>query len=553
MSFRFLHAYWTTFVVIGSYFWLRFKGRFTSEDRIEAQRAALDRRNSRRIERTILALQGLFIKVGQLFSIMTNFLPEEFMAGLKNLQDAVPARPYAQIEQRIVEEFHQTPHELFAAFDETPIASASLGQVHEATTRDGLRVAVKVQHVGVERMAKSDLRTIKRIVGMIKYFLKIRGLDNFYQEIRAMIVEELDFTHEAAHIEKIAGNFKENDMVVFPRVVKELSTPHVLTMEFVDGIKITNRERIVAAGLDPERITENLITAYCQMIFVDGIYHADPHPGNILVQESGKLVFLDFGAVGHLSDRMRHGVNAFLEAIIKGNETQLIASLETMGFLRTGASESESEAATKVIEYFHRRFQEEIKLENFSLSSIKIDPQKGFESLADIRKMDIGIRKLSSAFHVPKEWVLMERALLLLAGICTHLAPKTNPADIIRPYLEAFVIGKNKDWSDMLLDLLQEKVLSFISLPGIIEKTLNRSLQGKISFQVSGLSSGVERLYASVHQLIFTLLTLGTTGVGLFFYDRNDMLRADWALRGAGVFLGCLFFSLLRARRYRAK
>ena len=524
-----------------------------SDESCEALRMTTNQKNARRIESTILSLQGLFIKVGQLFSIMTNFLPEEFMAGLKNLQDAVPARPYEQIEQRIMEELGHAPHELFATFDETPIASASLGQVHEATTKDGQRVAVKVQHLFVEKMAKSDLKTIRRIVGIVRYFLKIRGLDNFYQEIRAMIAEELDFANEAAHIEKIAENFRDSDMVVFPRVVKDLSTSHVLTMEFVEGIKVTDREKIVELGLNPEEITKNLITVFCQMIFIDGIYHADPHPGNILVQASGKLVFLDFGAVGHLSDRMRNGVNTFLEAIIKGNETQLIASLETMGFLRTGASKSESEAATKVIEYFHRRFQEEIKLENFSLSAIKIDTQKGFESLADIRKMDIGIRELSSAFYVPKEWVLMERALLLLAGICTHLAPETNPASIVRPYLEEFVIGKDKEWSDMIFDLLQEKMLSFISLPAIIGKTLNQSLQGKISFQVQGLPQGMERLYASVHQLIFTLLTLGATGVSLFFYDRGDMLRADWAIRGAGAFFGALLLSMLRARKYRAK
>jgi ubiquinone biosynthesis protein len=553
MNFRFLRAYFTTFIVIGSYLWLNFKGRLMSQERLDEKRALLNRRNAKRIERTILSLQGLFIKVGQLFSIMTNFLPEEFMAGLKNLQDAVPAKPYAQIEQRIQEEFAALPHALFAEFDETPIASASLGQVHEAVTRDGQRVAVKVQHVGVEQMAQSDLKTIRRIVDIIKHFVKIQGLDNFYQEIRSMIVEELDFTNEAAHIERIAGNFKNNDRVVFPRVVAELSTAHVLTMEFVEGFKITDVDRIRAAGLDPDEITRDLIRVYCQMIFIDGIYHADPHPGNILVQESGKLVFLDFGAVGHLSDKMRRGVNTFLEAIIKGNETQLITSLETMGFLRTGASESESEAATRVIEYFHRRFQEEIKLENFSLSSIKIDTQKGFESLADIRKMDIGIRELSGAFHVPKEWVLMERALLLLAGICTRLSPTTNPAAIIRPYLEEFVIGKDRDWSEMVFDLLQEKLLSFISLPAIIDKTLNRTLQGKVSFQIAGLSPGVERLYASMHQLILTLLTLGATGVGLFFYDRGDMWRAEWAGWGAGLFLGLLFLSVLKARRYRPK
>lgn len=551
MSFRFLRAYWTTFIVIGSYFWLRFKGRFMTVGHFEERRAALDRKNSKRIERTILSLQGLFIKVGQLFSIMTNFLPEELRSGLKNLQDAVPARPYAQIEQRIQEEFGKAPLQVFKTFDETPIASASLGQVHEAITLEGQRVAVKVQHVGVETMAKSDLKTIRRIVGIVQFFLKMRGLDNFYGEIRAMIMNELDFTHEAAHIEAIAQNFEGNDQVIFPHVVESLSTNRVLTMEFVDGFKITDRDQLEAAGLDPAQIAKDLLTAYCQMIFVDGIYHADPHPGNILVQADGRLVFLDFGAIGYLSDNMRKGVSAFLEAIIKANEPQLLKSLETMGFLKMGTDESE--AAARVIEYFHQKFQEEIKLEDFSLSSIKIDTRKGFESLADIRKMDIGIRELSSAFYVPKEWVLLERASLLLAGICTHLAPDMNPANTIRPYLEEFVLGKDQDWSEMLFELLQEKLLSFISLPGIVEKAVNRTLAGKVSFKVQGLSHGVERLYAAGHQLMFTFLAIASAGVALYFYDTGAMQNATYAGYTTLGFLGAMMFSMLRARRYRKR
>lgn len=550
-SFRFLRAYFTTFVVLLSYARLNYLGRFLHEDVMEKKRSAANQRNARRVQETILSLQGLFIKVGQLFSIMTNFLPEEFRHGLKNLQDAVPARPYEQIVARIQEELGQLPTELFSSFKETPLASASLGQVHEAVTRDGLRVVVKVQHLGVQKSAQSDLKTIRRIVGIVKYFLKIRGMDNFYEEIRAMILEELDFSFEARHIESIAENFKDNDRVVFPRVVRELSTSRVLTMEFVEGFKITDRDALRKAGLDPAEIAKQLITHYCQMIFVDGIYHADPHPGNILVQNSGKIVFLDFGAVGHLSEKTRVGVSSFLEAIIKADETQLLASLETMGFLRTGANQSE--AASRVIEYFHRRFQEEIKLEKFSLSSIKIDARKGFESLADIRKMDISIRELSAAFYVPKEWVLLERALLLLAGICTHLSPDLNPALIIRPYLEEFVIGKDRDWSEMLFDMLQDKVLSFISIPGIVEKTLNRSLAGKISFQVAGLSHGVERIYAAGHQLICTLLSIASGGVALYFYDRNELQHAEWAGYVTLTFVAFLFISIMKARSFRAR
>ncbi len=551
MRFRFIRAYLTTFIVIFSYIKLSFKGRFVSEGKLDAYRRAANLRNAERVQQTILLLQGLFIKVGQLFSIMTNILPEEFRHGLSKLQDAMPARPYSHIEHRIVDELGGKPTDIFQSFNEDPIASASLGQVHEAMTKDGLRVAVKVQHLGVRAMAESDLKTIRRIIGIVKFFLKTHGLENFYEEIRTMIMEELDFAFEAKNIESIAENFSNDPTLVFPRVVKELSTSRVLTMEYVEGFKVTDREAMREAQIDPETIVTRLITVYCQMVFTDGLYHADPHPGNVLIQKSGHIVLLDFGAVGRLSEKMRTGVSDFLQAIIKADESKLLASLETMGFLRTGSNQSE--AAARVIEHFHRKFQEEIKIENFSLSSFKINAKKGFESLADIRKMDVGIRELSAAFHVPKEWVLLERALLLLAGICAHLAPNLNPASIIQPYLEEFVIGKDKDWSEMLFDMFQEKLMTVLNLPALAEKTLTRSLSGQISFQVTGLTSGVERVYAAGHQLIFTLLSIASAGVALYFYDNNEMDHVKWASSACAVFGSFLFLSILKARRYRMR
>ena len=159
---RFFKAYFTTFAVIWSYVWLRYQGRLFGTTYREERIVALHHKNAERIEETILQLQGLFIKVGQAFSIMTNFLPEEFRAGLQNMQDAVPPRPYAQIEARIIEELGRKPREVFVTFEQEPLASASLGQVHVATTKEGRKVAVKVQHMGVEQMCQDDLKTIKR-------------------------------------------------------------------------------------------------------------------------------------------------------------------------------------------------------------------------------------------------------------------------------------------------------------------------------------------------------------------------------------------------------
>ncbi len=546
---RFITAYWTTLVVIFSYFWLRLRSRFFSMGYWDEHIIALHQKNARRIEEAILRLQGLFIKVGQLFSIMTNFLPAEFRSGLQNLQDAVPARPYSQIERRIQEELGGDPLDIFASFEKEPIASASLGQVHEAMTRDGLKVAVKVQHIGVEGMSRSDLKTIRHIVGILRFFLRVRGLDNFYQEIRSMILDELDFIHEAAHIEEIAKSFEDNDQVILPRVIAEFSTTRVLTLEFADGIKITDIEKIKEAGLDPSQVAKDLTTAYCQMIFVDGVYHADPHPGNILVKPDGRLVFIDFGAVGRLSTSMRQGISSFLEAIIKGDEKQLLRALKAMGFLQVGSDSAE--AAERVIEHFHRKFQEDIKLEEFSLSSVKIDPSKGLEALADFRQMDVGIRQLSAAFYIPKEWVLLERTGLLLAGLCTHLDPEMNPAETVRPYLEEFVLGKDQDWSEMLFNLSREKLLSFLSLPNQIDKLIHRVLAGKVTYRIEGISAGVERLYAASHQIIFAFLASVSAGIGIYFHHVQSLEIARYSGYAAGGFILLLILSMLHARRFR--
>ena len=550
-TWRFLKAYTTTFVVIGSYLWLNLKTRlFGDRNRAERMRE-VNRRNARRIERTIVRLQGLFIKVGQLFSIMTNFLPEEFRAGLENLQDAVPARPYSEIEKRIRAELGGDPDQVFAKFDPRPLASASLGQVHRATTRDGRRVAVKVQHVGVEEMARSDLKTIWRIVRIIRRVFRTRGLENYYYEVRAMILDELDFRKEAGYIRAIGENFADDPKVGVPEVFEELSTDRVLTLGFVDGIKITDRERIVEAGLDPAALARDLVTAYCQMIFVDGVYHADPHPGNILVQPGGRLVFLDFGAVGQLPPAMRHGIGEMLEAVIQADEEQLLRSLRQMGFLRTGADDTE--AAARVIEHFHRKFQEEIRLDSFSLSSIQVDTRKGLEHLADLRQMNVGLRELSAAFYMPREWVLLERTALLLTGLCTHLDPQMNPADTIRPYLEEFVLGSDRDWSEMLFDLSREKLLSFLRLPHHVERAISRTLAGKVSFRVQGIGDAAQLLYAAGHQLAYTLLAIASGGAAIYFHETGEPRYAEYALWAAGGFGALLLLSRIRARRYRRR
>ncbi|MBN2344725.1 MAG: AarF/ABC1/UbiB kinase family protein [Deltaproteobacteria bacterium] len=546
---RFLKAYLTALSILASYGWFFFKVRLRGADYRDDHIEYVHRRAAVKIEKSILSLQGLFIKVGQLFSIMTNFLPREFRKGLENLQDAVPARPYSQICSQIEDELGGPPEQVFRTFCAEPIASASLGQVHVAETLEGEKVAVKVRHQNVDVVAKADLRTIWRILQLVKRFVRIRGLDNYYYEIKAMVLEELDFEKESAHIETIASNFAGNDNVVFPKVYKSYSGKQVLTLSYLEGRKISDVDKLAADGVDLATVARNLLTAYCQMIFVDGIYHADPHPGNILVQSDGKIVLLDFGAVGHLSSDMRSGLGALMESIIKGDEEQLLRSLKTMGFLRIGTDQSD--AATKVIEHFHRKFQEEIKVTDFSFSSIQIDTSKGFEHLSDLRQMNVGIRELSTAFHMPREWVLLERTALQLTGICSQVDPALSPASIIRPYLEEFVLGTDTDWSQMLFDLTKEKVLSFLSLPKLIDKYVHQVLQGKVSFRIENLQQAGNLVYLGLQQVSFALLTCAGVATSLFYEYREMPRHVEVSRAAAGVFMTFFLVSMLRSRRYK--
>jgi glycosyltransferase involved in cell wall biosynthesis len=200
--------------------------------------------------------------------------------------------------------------------------------------------------------------------------------------------------------------------------------------------------------------------------------HADPHPGNILVDpDSGAIILLDFGAVAELSDDMREGIPEFLEAVVRRDNERLLRSLHKMHFIARG---SDREVSQRVVEYLHQRFQEEIRLESFNFKDIKLDPQKGVENLLDLRKMNIGLKEISGAFQVPRDWVLLERTLLLLIGVCTQLDASLNPMDVIRPYVHQFVLG-NRDWAQIAIEAVKDMVMRGLALPDETHRYLQKA------------------------------------------------------------------------------
>jgi ubiquinone biosynthesis protein len=555
---RSVKAYWVTFLVIASYLSLRLQAKFRSEDAIARVMRRKNLRNARRIERTIVALQGLYIKVGQLISIMTNFLPAEFRDQLEGLQDQVPPRPYPDIEERIRDELGDTPDALFSSFERWPVASASIGQVHIARLESGEKVAVKVQYPDIDQIVRSDLKTLRRIFRIVSFFVPYQGLEDVYREIRSMILEELDFRAEADNAARIAANFEGRADVCFPRVVPELSTARVLTTHFEAGTKVSNVEVLTKAGVDRKALARKVVELYCQQIFTDGCYHADPHPGNLLVRaepgspEGFAIVFLDFGAVAEISPNMRAGMVELLQGALTRDTGRIVRAMRQMGFVARGADERMFD---RVIEYFHERFQEEISLDSLNLKDIKFDPEKSLENLADLRKMDISIRELSASFHVPKEWILLERTLLLLMGLCTALDPTMNPMTVIRPYVERFVLGDEGDWSSLVVDTTKDMIMTVTALPGDVRKFIKTAQSGELAVRFQNLERSTALIYRLGHQAIWAAIGIAGAGIAIVLEGRGEYQRADWAwwtTRVAGI---CLVWSwwttrtLLRRRR----
>jgi len=547
-EFRFFLAYVTTFRIIFSYLWLFFMRRLRGMSYFVSVVDEVNKRNAKIVQETLSRLQGLFIKVGQLISIMTNILPSAYREELEKLQDKITPRPFEEISRRIKIELGEPPEKIFASFDKKPIASASIAQVHRATLKTGEEVAVKVQHWEIERIAAEDLSTIKKIMKIIRFFFPIQGIEEYHQQIKQMIDEELDFSKEASNIEAIRKNFEGNSRIHFPKVFPEYSTKRVLTTSFIKGYKITDVEALKESQINLRNLAELVLTTYCQMIFIDGLYHADPHPGNILVHEDGSITFLDFGAVASLSKNMKAGIPEFLEGLIRRNTSQILKALDRMGFIARTGSEETSEM---IIQYFHRQFLEEINLESLNLKDIKVDPEIGIKSLLDLSKFNIGIRELTGTFRVPKEWVLLERCILLLFGLVYFLDPELNPTMIIYPYLKDFVLGKEKNWQGVIIESLKEAVLSYLTLADDFRKVLEKIRKGEVKIQIKGADARAKYAHSQSRQYIYTTFAVVSWATALYFHSHDMLIASGLSCAVCFFFMTMLFFSSIYSRRFK--
>jgi predicted unusual protein kinase regulating ubiquinone biosynthesis (AarF/ABC1/UbiB family) len=394
----------------------------------------IHRKNARRLARGFSRLRGVFIKMGQVLSVTGTFLPPAYGEALEELQDKVPPRPFPEIEGRLREAFGADPLACFASFEREPIAAASLAQVHRATTRDGLAVAVKVLYPHIERLIAADLRVLRSVLPVIRLLVPIGRVERILDQLEAMLARETDYAHERQNMQRLREIFATRRDVVIPGVIDELTRGGVLTMSFEEGVKITDFEGQRVIGVDPEAVGKLLVECYFEMLLRHRVFHADPHPGNFLVRPGPALVILDFGAVEEVTPALAEGMKLVVMGALVRNDEQILSGLEHMGFVTEGG---DRELLKKVgSEYL--KVLSGVKIGDFS----RLD-REALEKLSGFRQVRGRLRAVMKSVEYPDGYFYVERTLVLLFGLAGHLSPRQGLPGLVLPYA-ARVFAGNK-------------------------------------------------------------------------------------------------------------
>ncbi len=398
--------------------------------RLEARWERVHTRNARRLYRGMVRLRGVYIKLGQVLSIMGTFLPRTYTAELEKLQDEVPAHPFRDVARSIERALGAHPDALFEEFERTPLAAASLAQVHRARLPGGAEVAVKVLYPNVATIIAVDMRVLSLAVRVMRWFLPIQQLERVHEQLQDMLRRETDLAHEAACMTRMAANFQGDPDVLFPTPVPERSARTVLTMTFMEGVKISHKEALAALGLDPTAVATKLVQSFYKQLFLDRFFHADPHPGNFFVQRGPqgqpRLVVLDFGAASEVSDELVDGMLHILAGYMTRNDDLVVAGIERMGFVAPGGDRALLVRTTR--KYFAKLLA--LDIQNFG----KIEGET-LAALVDFEVRRDELRDVMRAITYPPGWFFVERAVVILFGLAAHLAPTLNTVQVGFPYI----------------------------------------------------------------------------------------------------------------------
>nr|HEX4314405.1 AarF/UbiB family protein [Kofleriaceae bacterium] len=393
----------------------------------------IHRRNARRMFRSFVSLRGVYIKLGQILSVMGSFLPREYTEELEGLQDDVPPQSYAKIKTTFVASFGKSPHEVFTSFERVPIAAASLGQVHEARDAAGTRLAVKILYPNIASVIKVDLRVLGWALRVYRNFVPVQQIERVHEQLADMLARETDLANEARCVARMASNFEGDPDTLFPTVYPQWSSPTVMTMTFMDGVKITKRDALKDLKLDPYDVATKLIKVFYKQLFIDRFFHADPHPGNFFVQRGPdgqvRIVVLDLGSATELTTGLADGMYDILSGLMTRRDDLVVKGIDTMGFISPTGDRVALERTIRV--YFE-------KLLNLNITDFgKIDPAVA-QQLADPNMKREELRELMKSVAYPEGWFYVERAAVIMFGLQTTLAPKMNGIQVGFPYVMQF-------------------------------------------------------------------------------------------------------------------
>ncbi|KXS09410.1 beta-lactamase/transpeptidase-like protein [Gonapodya prolifera JEL478] len=429
------------------YRWTRWRTSKMTDEESQPIWDALHEKNAKRLYKVMTELEGIWIKMGQYVSTRVDILPEAYITELKPLQDALPPRDIADIRQTILEELGSPSEELFHEFNEKPLATASIAQVHKAVLRStGENIVVKVQHRNIERIVMQDLENMREVVRIVAEFEKDFDFRVIYDEWASELPKELDFVNEASNMETVQRNFEKFTSDLDARDPKlaeefEVSSPQlkfdcrlpkivqsvprskkVLCLEFVDGWKLNDVKALKSNGVDCPKIAGEICRSYAQQIFHAGVYNGDPHGGNFLVEKSShRLILLDFGLTKHLTTTERRGLSKMLVAAADLDYIALLSSLEEIGLK---LNIDEPEASMNVVRFLFRR------------SKSKEENQKEMEEMNKKYEEDQAsrptMRKVVEAF--PGCLILFGRVLNLLRGLSSSLGDTKSYLEIMTPF-----------------------------------------------------------------------------------------------------------------------
>ncbi|HET8945122.1 MAG TPA: ABC1 kinase family protein [Dehalococcoidia bacterium] len=372
--------------------------------------------------------RGLLIKFGQIIGSRPDMVPDPYVDVLSRLQDQVPPRSFRTIKRAVERELQRPLADVFAEFSETPIASASLAQVHRAVLKDGRIVAVKVQYPGIQDIVENDLANIRFLLRVLSKFERNLDFTPLIEEISHNVPLELDFINEGHNAELIASNFAGRENIIVPKITWEYTTQRVLTMEYVDGIKITDVPAMQSAGIDPQEVSQLVSNTFCEMIYLHGMFHADPHPGNLFVQppeqagDSPKLVLLDFGLCRKIDDKFRIGYSRLVEAMLTWNLAEMVQAFQDLGVKVKRPNDPSTYLE------IGRSF-----METSRPGRAYVDP----DLVAEANQRVARAVRANPIVDIPREMLLIMRVVGLLSGLGKHLDSRVDVANTILPFARA--------------------------------------------------------------------------------------------------------------------